>query len=122
MNLTLLNFEESIQESDLYNKIRETVKFGNAYRLLSPFEGNEVAWMNISKDRSQVVVSYVKQFAEPNMWNKPLKLKGLDSDALYEIDGTKYVLGGDELMNIGLVIPELKGDYAASQWILNRIK
>ena len=56
------------------------------------------------------------------MWNKPLKLKGLDSDALYEIDGTKYVLGGDELMNIGLVIPELKGDYAASQWILNRIK
>ncbi|WP_423231017.1 GH36 C-terminal domain-containing protein, partial [Clostridium saccharobutylicum] len=31
------------------------------------------------------------------------------------------VLGGDELMNIGLVIPELKGDYSAKQWILRKI-
>lgn len=125
LDITKLSNEEkeSIKEQvTLYKKIRETVQFGNSYRLSSPFEGNEVAWMNISKDRSEVVVSYVKQFAEPNMWNKPLKLKGLDYDEKYEIDGTQIVLGGDELMNIGLVIPELKGDYAASQWILNKVE
>ena len=76
--------------------------------------------MNISKDKCEIVVSYVKQYAEPNKWNKPLKLIGIEEDAKYEIVGEDMVLGGDELMNIGLMIPELKGDYAAKQWVLRK--
>ncbi len=104
-----------------YKEIRETIQFGEIFRLLSPFEGNEVAWMNISKDKCEIVVSYIKQYAEPNKWNKPLKLIGLEEDAKYKIVDQDIILGGDELMNIGLIIPGLKGDYAAKQWVLRKL-
>lgn len=105
----------------LYKEIRETAQFGDFYRLLSPFDGNEAAWMNISKDKSEIIVSYVKQYAEPNKEDKPLKLVGLEPDDIYEIVGEDTVLCGDELMYIGLYIPVLKGDYASKQWRLKRI-
>lgn len=124
LDITKLSEEEknAIREQvSLYKDIRETVQFGDSYRLLSPFEGNSVAWMNISQDKNEVVVSYVKQYAEPNKWNKPLKLTALDKDSSYEIIGENLIVGADELMNIGLIIPELKGDYASKQWILRKL-
>ncbi|BCZ48699.1 alpha-galactosidase [Clostridium gelidum] len=123
LDITKLTEEEkdAIKEQvKLYKEIRETVQFGDTFRLLSPFESNEVAWMNISKDKCEIVVSYVKQYAEPNKWNKPLKLIGLEEDVKYKIVDEDMIFGGDELMNIGLIIPELKGDYAAKQWILRK--
>jgi len=124
LDITKLTQEEKDaikNQVKLYKEIRETVQFGDTFRLLSPFESNEVAWMSISKDKGEIVVNYVKQYAEANKWNKPLRLTGLEEDAKYEIIDSGMILGGDELMNIGLVIPELKGDYAATQWILRRI-
>lgn len=124
LDITKLTFEEKEvikNQVKLYKEIRETVQFGDTFRLLSPFEGNEVAWMIISKDKSEVVVSYVRQFAEPNKWNKPLKLVGLEKNEKYKVVDKDMILGGDELMNIGLVIPELKGDYAAKQWVLRKV-
>ena len=76
LDITKLSEEEKevIKEQvKLYKEIRETVQFGDTFRLLSPFENNEVAWMNISQDKCEIVVNYVKQYAEPNKWNKPLK-------------------------------------------------
>lgn len=125
LDITKLTKEEKDEIKDqvkIYKEIRETVQFGDTFRLLSPFESNEVAWMNISKDKGEVVVSYVKQYAEPNKWNKPLRLTGLDEEAKYKIVGEDTILGGDELMNIGLIIPKLEGDYAAKQWILRKVQ
>ena len=124
LDITKLTEEEKDaikNQVKLYKEIRETVQFGDTFRLLSPFESNEVAWMSISKDKCEIVVNYVKQYAEANKWNKPLKLTGLEDDAKYTVVDSGMILGGDELMNIGLVIPEFKGDYAATQWILRRI-
>lgn len=123
LNVTKLAVEEKEAIKDqvkLYKEIRETVQFGDVFRLLSPFESNEVAWMNISKDKSEIVVNYVKQYAEPNKWNRPLKLVGLEEESKYEVVGEDIVLGGDELMNIGLIIPKLNGDYASKQWIIRK--
>jgi len=123
LDITQLNENEKDEikyQIKLYKQIRETIQFGDTFRLLSPFESNEVAWMNISKDKCEIVVSYVKQYAEPNKWNKPLKLIGLEDDAKYNIVDEDIVLGGDELMNIGLMIPKLKGDYASKQWVLRK--
>lgn len=123
LDITKLTVEEKEvikNQVKLYKEIRETVQFGDVFRLLSPFESNGVAWMNISKDKSEIVVNYVKQYAEPNKWNKPLKLAGLEEEAKYEIVGEEVILGGDELMNVGLMIPQIKGDYAAKQWVLRK--
>lgn len=125
LDITKLTEEEKDAIKDqvkLYKQIRETVQFGDVFRLLSPFESNEVAWMNISTDKSEIIVNYVKQYGEPNTWNKPLKLVGLDKEAKYEIVNEDMTLGGDELMNIGLIIPELRGDYRSKQWILRKNK
>lgn len=115
--------KEIIKEQvKLYKEIRETIQFGKYYRLSSPFENNDVAWMFISKDCEEIIVSFVRTLAKPNSKFISLKLVGLDESSKYEILGENIIVGGDELMNIGLNVPELKGDYQAKMWRLKKVK
>lgn len=124
LDITALSFNDKEiikNQIETYKSIQATIQFGTLHRLLSPFESNIVAWMYVAKDNSQVVVNLVKQFAEPNESFKSLKLQGLDADAIYEIVGENIYLGGDELMYLGLNIPFLNGDFAATSWILKKV-
>ena len=115
--------KEIIKEQvKLYKEIRETIQFGKCYRLSSPFENNDVAWMFISKDCEEIIVSFVRTLAKPNSKFISLKLVGLDESSKYEILGENIIVGGDELMNIGLNVPELKGDYQAKRWRFKKVK
>ena len=115
--------KEIIKEQvKLYKEIRETIQFGKCYRLSSPFENNDVAWMFISKDCEEIIVSFVRTLAKPNSKFISLKLVGLDESSKYEILGENIIVGGDELMNIGLNVPELKGDYQSKMWRLKKVK
>ena len=115
--------KEIIKEQvKLYKEIRETIQFGKYYRLSSPFENNDAAWMYISKDCEEIIVSFVRTLAKPNPKFVSLKLVGLDENSDYEILGENLIVGGDELMNIGLNVPELKGDYQAKMWRLKKVK
>ena len=114
--------EEVKSQVEFYKNIRKTIQFGDLYRLKSAFDSNECAWMNISKDGNNLVVSYVKKYAEANVLPKRLKLKALDESSLYEVSETEEVFGGDELMYIGLEIGELNGDYQARSWTLRKIQ
>ena len=115
--------KEIIKEQvKLYKEIRETIQFGKCYRLSSPFENNDVAWMFISKDCEEIIVSFVRTLAKPNPKFVSLKLVGLDESSDYEILGENMIVGGDELMNIGLNVPELKGDYQAKMWRFKKVK
>ncbi|WP_418222672.1 alpha-galactosidase [Clostridium isatidis] len=113
--------EEIKNQVVFYKKIRSTVQYGDFYRLISAFNSNEAAWMNLSKDKKYLVVSYVKKYGEANVKPKRLKLKALDEDALYKVNETGEIFGGDELMYIGLEIGELFGDYQGRNWTLNKI-
>ena len=114
--------EEVKSQVEFYKDIRKTIQFGDLYRLKSAFDSNEAAWMNISKDGNNIVVSYVKKYAEANVLPKRLRLKALDENSLYEVSETGEVFGGDELMYIGLEIGELNGDYQARSWALRKIQ
>lgn len=114
--------EELKEQISLYKEIRETVQFGTLYRLKSPFNSNEVAWMMISEDMKEVVVSYVRQLALVNETFKNLKLTALDEEETYEVMGENLTLGGDELMYLGLSIPELHGDYVSKLWRLKKVE
>ena len=115
--------KEIIKEQvKLYKEIRETIQFGKCYRLSSPFENNDIAWMFISKDCEEIIVSFVRTLAKPNSKFISLKLVRLDESSKYEILGENIIVGGDELMNIGLNVPELKGDYQAKMWRLKKVK
>jgi len=122
--------KESIkaQVSD-YKQLRELVQHGSFYRLLSPFEGNETAWMVASENKSQAMVGYYQVLSIPNPGFKYLKLKGLDPNSDYKIAGTDEVYGGDELMHIGLDLSYIGldiseidlRDFKSRIWRLERI-
>ena len=123
LDITKLTSEEKeiIKEQvNIYKQIRNTVQFGKFYRLLSPFEGNETAWMFISDDKKEIIVSFVRTLSIPNCKLKSLKLVGVDENAKYEIQDENIIVFGDELINIGLNIPEMTGDYVSKMWILKK--
>jgi len=106
------------EQVTLYKEIRDLIQFGDFYRLLSPFEGDTTAWMFVSEDKTEAFISYFKVLAQPNASHEILKLKGLHVEHHYTIveNGTSY--GGDELMHVGLRIPELNGDFQSVIWRL----
>ncbi|MDS0527051.1 alpha-galactosidase [Clostridium sp. SHJSY1] len=113
--------EEVKAQISQYKELRELIQFGEMYRLLSPFEGNEAAWMFVSEDKTEALVSYFRVLASPNGSIKRLKLKGLDSEKEYLVSDKDSIYGGDELMYAGLIIPDLQGDYQSVVWHLNGI-
>ncbi|WP_077617052.1 alpha-galactosidase [Bacillus sinesaloumensis] len=88
---------------EFYKTHRNLVRDGNFYRLQSPFEQNETAWMIVSKDKKEALVGYYKVLATPTTKkHQVLTLKGLDESISYTINGTEDIYYGDELMYRGL--------------------
>src|SRR5262249_51482204 len=106
--------EEVKRQVALVKEVRELVQYGSFYRLLSPFEGNETAWMFVSGDQREALVVHVAVLSEANPPLSRLKLKGLSSDLCYEWIGTGEMVGGDELMYAGIAKPLPHGDYFSS--------
>jgi alpha-galactosidase len=117
-NLTNTEKETIKKQVELFKDIRKTIQFGNFYRLLSPFEGNETAWMFISKDEKEVIAFYFKILAEPAKNVRRLRLQGLNKNYLYEIIDNDIICTGEELMNVGIeIINEVK-DFSTYMWKL----
>src|SRR5690606_31356949 len=104
----------------LYKDVRRLVQQGNLYRLKSPFEGNEAAWMFVSDDRAEALVCWFRVLAEPFPPKRTLRLAGLREDWDYEVVGEGAVYGGDRLMHAGLALPHVHGDFASRLWRLRR--
>ncbi|NRF89531.1 alpha-galactosidase [Paenibacillus frigoriresistens] len=101
-----------------YKHIRPLIQFGDMYRLLNPFEGNETAWMIVSEDKTQAMVAYFRVLAEPNAPLKTLRLKGLNPSFDYQIAGLQGAYPGDHLLYAGLPVSGLHGDFQSKIWLL----
>lgn len=122
LDLTSFTDEEKAlvkQQVEQYKQLRPLIQFGNLYRLLSPFEGNETAWIIVSEDQSEAAAFYFSVLAEPNAPLQRLRLQGLDPDADYETAAGLY--GGDYLMHAGLPIEGLHGDFQSKMWHFKRV-
>lgn len=97
-----------------YKRIRDVVCMGDMYRLMNPFEGRSAAWMFVTEDKRRAVVFYFNKLAKPNAELRRLKLKGLDENHKYSIDGRQYT--GATLMNYGLYLPEYEKDFESLVW------
>ena len=106
------------EQINFYKEVRNTIQFGDLYRLSNPFEDNDVSWMYVSKDKREVVVNLVRQHATVNRSFTNLKLRGLDKNSSYEIIGENLTLEGDILMNLGLNVPMFEGDFKSKTWRL----
>lgn len=104
------------QQVAFYKQKRQLLQFGDFYRILSPFEGNETAWMFVSEDKSEALVYYYKVLAEANSPFMRLRLKGLDAERKYELVGSNETYSGDELIYAGIRIPQSEGDFQSTFW------
>ncbi|OKP97679.1 GH36 C-terminal domain-containing protein [Paenibacillus sp. P46E] len=92
---------------ELYKDIRPLIQFGEFFRILSPFEGNEAAWAFVSDDQSEAVLAFFRVLSQPAERVPILKCKGLNPVYLYRHHETDKVYGGDELMYAGLTLPKI---------------
>lgn len=121
--------KEIIKKQIVFMKqYRSLFQFGTFYRLKSPFEGNETAWMVVSKERDLAIVGYYRTLQEVNVGYRRLLLEGLDENKVYHVNDLD--LYGDELMNVGLIISDGSsgenkdgiGDYYSKLYILKERK
>lgn len=108
--------QEVKQQVGFYKEIRHIIQFGSFYRLLSPFMGNEAAWLFISADETEVIVEYFKVLSQPGPPLTSLRLSGLKAGKRYKHLQTGNIFGGDELMNSGIAVPITKGDFISLIW------
>lgn len=102
-----------------YKELRTFVQKADMYRLKSPFEGNDTAWMFISEDGKDVFAAYFRVLCKVNAGIFRMKFTALDPEGIYEIVGEEKRYSGDELMQIGLVV-DMHGDFQSKTWRLKR--
>lgn len=110
--------EKMINQIAFYKTHRQLIQYGDFYRLLSPFEGNETAWMFVSDDKSEALVFFFRVLSEASPSLKILQLDGLSKEKIYQCNESE-IFGGDELMNVGFYIdPSLQGDFQSTVYHL----
>ncbi|MBQ0167025.1 MAG: alpha-galactosidase [Treponema sp.] len=97
-------FQEVKKQIVFMKQNRELIQFGTFYRLRSPFETEQNAWMVVSEDKKKAIVGFYCMRAKVYSLPGFLKLAGLDPDLKYRMEGKQYF--GDELMNMGITLAE----------------
>ena len=113
----LLSEEE---KQEIREQIREFHKYywliqdGEYYRLGSEsFNKRYNCWEFVSKDRSEALVNLVAVNIEANALFPYVNLKGLEEDAVYQLEGTDLKVSGAALMYGGYTLELFSGNYPA---------
>ena len=99
-------------QTAMYHKYNDLIRSGDYWRIASYLEnGSYDCYMVASKDKKEALVTYVQVLSRPNFHSRRVRLKGLSPENRYRIEETGEVLGGDVLMQAGMLIAPLWGDY-----------
>ena len=121
LNPVLMSEEEKNivkQQVRTYKKYESLICEGTYYRLSSPFTEPFAAWMSVSGNKKQALVSVVRLEAEGNATSMYLKCKGLNPNIVYQEENTGVLYDGAALMGAGFVLPRAKSEYEAYQFAL----
>lgn len=114
--------KETIKEKiAFYKKNRKLIQTGDFYRMQSPFEGNVVSWMVVSKDQTEAIVGRYQVLNQPHPGYDRMLLTGLNPNYEYQIEGRKGTFFGDELMHAGIHLDKTTGDFESLVFKLNAI-
>lgn len=105
---------------ETYKKYCPLIQSGDYYRIAS-YQNNHYfdCYEIVSKDKKEAIFVFVQVIAQPNMHSMRVKLKGLDNEAKYKINGTVY--DADALMNGGFIIKRPWGDFQAELFHIEKI-
>ena len=100
------------EQVKLYHKYNDLIRRGDYYRLANYSDNNiDDAWAVVSKDKSEVLVTYIQVLQRPNYRSRRIRLKGLDENAVYRDMQTGESYSGSALMYAGINITGLHGDF-----------
>lgn len=116
-----------------YKRLYTLISDGDYYRLSNPFENkNYTAWQLVSPDKDSSLLNVVQVKVEVCPVPFIIRLQGLDANARYRVQASTQnhtlhfdyqgeTYSGAALMNAGLLIPVLQGDYKAVQYLLEKV-
>jgi alpha-galactosidase len=98
-----------------YNRLSNTIWFGDLYRIISPYEENRMVAMYVNAEKSKAVLfNYNLNTRYKEVFNR-VRLQGLDGEKFYKVEETNLMPGaksnlaengrvfsGDYLMTMGL--------------------
>lgn len=96
----------------MYHKYNDLVREGDYYRIAS-YQENRMfdCYMVVAKDKSEALVTYIQVLGRPNSHSRRILLKGLAPDKKYRIEGQERTYLGSTLMQAGVLIENLWGDF-----------
>ena len=97
------------------NEVAELIHGGKYYRLMSPFNNEAAAWEFVSDDQEEVLLNVVNLEIHGNRPVTYVRMRGLQSGAMYRDEESGKVYSADMLMQAGLPMPAPKGEYEALQ-------
>jgi alpha-galactosidase len=107
----------------LYKRIRETVQFGNLYRILSPTTSDTTANEYVAKDGKEAVVFAFRHSQEYNTDPPTIYLRGLDPLSIYQLESWDGKMleqsSGAYLMQNGIQL-KLRGDFDSTAVLLHQ--
>ena len=99
-----------------FHKYYWLIQDGLYYRLTNPENGRFFdAWQFVAQDGSESLVNVVVSSPQPNSALIHIRLKGLDPDGVYVIEGQERRYSGSALMYGGYTFPLVSGDYPSMQ-------
>lgn len=124
--LNLLEFSEEEEKQvrehiSEYKQHRHLIKYGNFYRLKSPFTSNQTAWLFESQDKSHYQFIAFNNVFKVNQHHAIFKIPYLDQNANY-VDQFGREFSGAELVHSGLHIPFAASDFQSYTLELSRVE
>lgn len=100
------------EQIEMYHKYNDLVRTGDYYRIASYSTNHQFdCWQVVAKDKSEALVTFIQVMNRANSHSRKIRLKGLDPSKQYRIEGTDRIYFGRTLMNAGILIENLWGDY-----------
>ena len=113
LDITRISDDDRAMISDqvaMYHKYNDLVREGDYYRIASAREnGSYDCWEVVSKDKTEVLVTFIRQRAYAATRPPKIRLKALSPERTYTLDDGRSFYG-DTLMNLGMVTDKLWGD------------
>lgn len=94
--------------NDRHRAIKDIVAKGDLYRIISPIDDNTwFAYMQVAKDKSKAVFTFLQLNPRHIAESCIVRMKGLNPDYQYSINGSQVDYNGAYLMNAGIRLNDL---------------
>lgn len=110
------------QQIKTFKKYEMLINAGTYWRLSDPFTDEIAAWMSVSKEKDQALVSVVHLTAEANQATVYVRLQGLKPQTMYVEEQSGKVYSGAALMYAGIPLPPFTQEYEAFQFAFTEQK